>query len=83
MAADDDKWLPLASAAERAGLPYETLRRLAKTGVFTRKALSKAEKRPPVFLHADELDAWKRGGVEALRKVQDARGKRPAKKSKV
>lgn len=79
MAGHDANWLPLRAAAERIGAHYEVVRRLAKIGVFTRAAFSAATKKPPIFLDIRELDAWKAGGIDAVRKLQDRREKRTAK----
>lgn len=65
-------WLSLPDAAQRYRVRYETLRRLARDGVFTVGKFSAAEKRPPVFLRVNELDAWKRGGVEAVSEIRTA-----------
>lgn len=64
-------WLSLMDAAQKYRVRYETLRRLARDGVFTIGKFSAATKRPPVFLRVAELDAWKKGGVAAVKKVRD------------
>lgn len=79
MAVKDATWLPLSVAAQRAGESYEVMRRLAHKGVFTRAIFSAAKKKPPIFLSTKELDAWKAGGVDAVRKVQARAKKRSAK----
>ncbi|HYH69414.1 MAG TPA: hypothetical protein VD866_32265 [Urbifossiella sp.] len=81
MASTDPNWLPLAAAAERIGKPYETVRRLAKEGVFTKGTFGGGAKRPHVSLRVDELDAYKRGGIEELRRLQDRRSKKPHAKA--
>lgn len=63
-------WLPMSAAVARYGISYWVLHRLVRGGVFTRGIFSAAEKRPPIFLNVKELDAWKAGGIEAVRKVQ-------------
>lgn len=66
----DANWLPLREAAQKSGESYETIRRLAKAGVFTRGIFSAATKRPPVHLNVRELVAFKAGGIDAVRRVQ-------------
>lgn len=63
-------YVPLRKGAKRIGESYESLRRLARAGVFTRGCFSVATKRPPVYLRIDELDAYRLGGIEAVRRVQ-------------
>lgn len=65
-------WLSLMDAAQKFKVRYETLRRLARSGVFTVGKFSNAAQRPPVFLKVAELKAWKEGGVEAVEKVREA-----------
>ncbi|HYH65061.1 MAG TPA: hypothetical protein VD866_10235 [Urbifossiella sp.] len=65
-------YVPLRKGAKRIGESYESLRRLARAGVFTRGRFSVATKRPPVYLRTDELDAWRRGGLDEVRRVQNA-----------
>jgi hypothetical protein len=67
-------WLSLPDAAMKYRVRYETLRRLARDGVFTVGNFSAAKKRPPVYLRVDELDAWKRGGVPAVERVRGEGG---------
>lgn len=81
MADASPNWLPLAAAAERIGKHYETVRQLAKAGVFTVATFGRGTKRPHVSLRVDELDAYKAGGIEGLRKLQDRRAKRATAKA--
>jgi hypothetical protein len=57
------------------------LYRLVEGGVLTRGSFSPAVKQPPIFLAAKELDAFKRGGVDAVRRVK-ARATRTRKRAK-
>jgi hypothetical protein len=84
MAPTDATHLPLHASAERVGIPYETIRQLAKAGVFTVTTFSAGKTRPPIFLSVAELDAWKRGGLQALRELQAVAkpAKRPSRTSK-
>lgn len=73
-------WVSLPEAAERVcgkryGSGHEQLRRLVAVGVFTRGRFSDSD-RGRIFLKSDELEAWIRGGVEAVKDVQK---RRPAK----
>jgi hypothetical protein len=71
-------WLSAPEAARRYGIEYQALRRLVATGVFTRGRFSAAAVRPPIYLRKTELDAYKRGGVDAVaaaRSARDAEGK--------
>jgi hypothetical protein len=54
----------------RLRVRYEALRRLVRAGVFTVGRFSTATKKPPVFLRVKELEAWKRGGVEAVGRLR-------------
>lgn len=67
-------WLSLPDAAVKYRVRYETLRKLAKTGLFTVGKFSTAAKRPPVFLRVRELEAWRAGGVEAVQQAREQGG---------
>jgi hypothetical protein len=66
-------WLSAPEAARRYGIDYQALRRLVATGVFTRGRFSAALRRPPIYLRKTELDAFKRGGVDAVAAARAAR----------
>lgn len=72
MAAEFPGWVSAPEAVERYGIAYVLLRNLVANGVFTRGRFSLAEKRPPIYLRIDELDAWKRGGIDAVRELRAA-----------
>src|SRR5262245_49767138 len=65
-------WLPIAEAAERYGIAYEPLRRMANEGFFTRGRFTSDKPGAPIYLRIDELDAWKSEGVDGVRRVQAA-----------
>lgn len=66
-------WLKIADAAERYGLKYETLRRLVKDDVFTRGRFTSASAdTPPIYVKIAELDAWRSGGVDAVKSLREA-----------
>lgn len=70
-------WLHLPVAAKRYKLKYETLRRMVKEDIFTRgRFTSTSAATPPIFLKIEELDAWKRGGVDAVKAVREAAAER-------
>lgn len=73
-------WVSLPEAAERVcgkryGSGHEQLRRLVADGVFTRGRFSGSE-RGRIFILEDELAAWRKGGVAAVKEVQK---RKPAK----
>jgi hypothetical protein len=70
-------WLTLAAAAERCGLNYETFRSLAKAGLFTTTQFTKATVRPQRFVREKEVDAFREGGLDGLRRFQSAKRKQP------
>lgn len=72
MAAEFPGWVSAQDAVERYGIAYHLLRQLVGEGVFTRGRFSLAEKRPPIYLRVEELDAWKRGGIDAVRELRAA-----------
>jgi hypothetical protein len=72
-------WLPLAAAVREYGLSRWVLYRLVEGGVLTRGSFSPAVKQPPIFLSAKELDAYRAGGVDAVRRVKARAKKRRAK----
>lgn len=72
MAVEIPGWLTAQDASERYGIPYQSLRKLVADGVFTRGNFSGAKERPPIYLRVEELDAWKRGGVTAAKRLRDA-----------
>jgi hypothetical protein len=69
-------WLTVKSAAVYCRLEEKTFRRLIDAGVFTRGRFSAAPKRPPIYLKVAELDAWKRGGADAVAAVRKGTTKR-------
>ena len=72
MAADFPGWMILSEASERYGVSYGMLRKLVSDGIFTKGQFSTAPDRPPIYLRIEELDAWKRGGVNAVAPVRAA-----------
>lgn len=70
MAKEFPGWLPIAVAAERYDLHYEALRRLVNQGIFTRGRFTSRKEQAPIYLRIEELDAWKRGGVNAVAAVK-------------
>lgn len=75
MPAEFPGWVSAPEAVERYGIGYVMLRQLVSDGTFTRGRFSSAQQRPPIYLRIDELDAWKRGGVDAVRELRSAREK--------
>jgi hypothetical protein len=71
--------LPMPRAAVYVGKHYETLRGLVRDGVFSRIIQSTAKKRPHVNLLVVELDAFRVGGVEAVRRLRSQPAKRAVK----
>jgi hypothetical protein len=51
-------------------MSYGRLCELVAEGVFTRGKFSLAKQRPPIYLRVEELNAWNRGGVDAVRRVR-------------
>lgn len=72
MALEIPGWLPLAAAAERLGVDYESARVMVHEGVFTRGRFTSEKRGAPIYLRIEELDAWRVGGVDAVRRVQEA-----------
>jgi hypothetical protein len=65
-------WLSAREVTQKYGLTYDQLRFLLRKGVFTRGVFSPAKERPPIYVRAEELRAWKRGGIEAVQKVRES-----------
>jgi hypothetical protein len=63
-------WIHILEACERYGHDYNHLRRMVKEGIFTRGRFTSEAKGAPIYLLVKELDAFKRGGAGAVRKVQ-------------
>jgi hypothetical protein len=72
--------IPLQRAVLDYGLSRWKLYRLVDAGVLTRGRWSPAAKQPPIHLSVKELDAYARGGVDAVERVKArAKKRRPAK----
>lgn len=66
-------WLHISEACERYGHDYPDLRRLVtEQKVFTRGRFTSMKPTAPIYLRVDELEAFKRGGVGAVRDLQAA-----------
>lgn len=65
-------WISALDAAQKYGIRYNALRQLVRDGVFTRGQFSTAKERPPIYLRTAELDAWKKGGLDAVAPVKAA-----------
>lgn len=72
MAREFPGWLHIGVAAGRYRADYELLRRMVADGVFTRGRFTSAKEQAPIYLRVDELDAWQRGGVDAVRALREA-----------
>jgi hypothetical protein len=69
MAESHPGWLKIAAAARRYGIPYRRLWVMVGDDVFTRGRFSNAEQ-PHIWLRVDELNAFKAGGVDAVRELR-------------
>jgi len=71
-------WLKLGDAAKEYGLKYETLRRLVKNNTFSRGNFTNPDAdTPPIYVRIAELEAWKRGGVDAVQRLREHESKQP------
>jgi hypothetical protein len=63
-------WLSIREAAKRYRVNYHVLWSMVKNGVLTRGRFTAAEQQPRIYLKVEELDAWKEGGVDAVRELR-------------
>lgn len=66
-------WLPLKAACDRYKLDYEKLRRMVRSGIFTRGRFTSEAANAPVYVRIDELEMWKHEGIDGVRRMQAAR----------
>jgi hypothetical protein len=69
-------WLHIPLACKRYGTDYNTLRKMVRAGVFTRGRFTSEAANAPVYVRIDEMNAWKKGGIDAVRRLQAQRAAR-------
>ncbi len=75
MAAVHPGWLTIREAEKRYRVSYWRLWAFVQKGILTRGNFHSVDRRSPIYLKVEELEAWKHGGTDAvlaLRGIQPA-----------